>query len=46
MLKQINQIQKMISFDNATGENTITHNPKWPYIQCHSNRILIIGSLG
>ena len=37
---------KMINFDDYTNENTIEHNPKWPYIPDHLCRILIIGSSG
>ena len=36
----------MINFDDYTNENIIEHNPKWPYILDHPNRILIIGSSG
>ena len=34
----------MISFDNDTGENTITHNPNWLCTPDHQYKILIIGS--
>ena len=33
----------MINFDEYTNENTIKHNPNWPYIPDHPYRILIIG---
>ena len=33
----------MNNFDDAKGENTITHNPECPYIPDHPYRILIIG---
>ena len=32
----------MINFDDVT-KNKTEHNPKWPYIQDHPSRILIIG---
>ena len=32
----------MISFHEYTNENTIKHNPYWPYIPDHPYRILII----
>ena len=36
----------MINFDDYTNENIIEHNSKWPYIQDHPYRILIIGGSG
>ena len=39
-------IQKMISFDDVTKENTKEHNPNWPQIPDHLFRILIIGGSG
>ena len=36
----------MINFDEYTNENTIKHNPNWPYIPDHSYRMLIIGGSG
>ena len=36
----------MINFHEYTNENTIKHNPNWPYIPDHPYRILIIGSSG
>ena len=36
----------MINFDEYTNENTIKHNPNWPYIPDHPYRILIIGGSG
>ena len=33
----------MINFDDYTNENKTEHNPKWPYIPDHPQRILIIG---
>ena len=36
----------MINFDEYTNENTINHNPNWPYIPDHPQRILIIGGSG
>ena len=36
----------MINFDDYTNENITEHNSKWPYIQHHPYRILIIGSSG
>ena len=36
----------MINFYDYTNENTIEHNPKWPYILDHPYRILIIGVSG
>ena len=36
----------MINFDEYTNENTIKHNPNWPYIPNHSYSILIIGGSG
>ena len=35
----------MMKFDNVRGENTITHNLKWPYIPYHP-QVLIIGGSG
>ena len=39
-------IQKMISFDDVTKENTKEHIPNWPQIPDHLFRILIIGGSG
>ena len=36
----------MINFDSYTNESKTEHNPKWPYIQDHRYRILIIGGSG
>ena len=36
----------MINFHEYTNENTIKHNPNWPYISDHPYRILIIGGSG
>ena len=36
----------MINFDEYTNENTIKHNPNWPYIPDHPYRMLIIGGSG
>ena len=36
----------MINFDEYTNENTIKHNPNWPYAPDHPYRILIIGGSG
>ena len=36
----------MINFDEYTNENTIKHNPNWPYITDHSYRKLIVGGSG
>ena len=36
----------MINFDDYTNENKIKHNPDWPYIPDHPNRILILGGSG
>ena len=36
----------MIKFDEYTNENTIKHNPNWPFIPDHPYRILIIGGSG
>ena len=36
----------MINFDDYANENKIPHNQKWPYIQDHPYRILIIGVSG
>ena len=33
----------MIDFDNSTNENKREHNPKWPHIQDHLYKILIVG---
>ena len=35
-----------INFDDYTNENKTEHNPKWPYIQDHPYRILIVGGSG
>ena len=35
----------MMKFDDVRGENTITHNLKWPYIPYHP-QVLIIGGSG
>ena len=32
----------MINFDDYTNDNKTKHNPKWPYIPDHPNRIWII----
>ena len=40
--KYVDQIYKMINFDDYTNENIIEHNSKWPYIPDHPYRILII----
>ena len=34
----------MNNFDDYANEHETKHNPKWPYIPDHSNRILMIGS--
>ena len=36
----------MINFDDYTNENKTKHNPNWPYIPGHPNRVLIIGGSG
>ena len=36
----------MINFDYYTNEKKIEHNSKWPYIQDHQYRILIVGGSG
>ena len=36
----------MINFDDYANENKTKHNLKWPYIQDHPYRILIIGGSG
>ena len=36
----------MINFDHVTKENIKEHNPNWPNIPDHMNRILIIGGSG
>ena len=36
----------MINFDEYTNENTIKHNPNWPYIPDDPYRMLIIGGSG
>ena len=36
----------MFNFDNYTNENKTEYNSKWPHIQDHSSRILIIGGSG
>ena len=36
----------MINFDDYTNEKKIKHNPDWPYIPDHPNRILILGGSG
>ena len=46
MLKQRNQVWKMINVDHVIGANTITHNPNWQYIPNHPYRNLIIGGSG
>ena len=33
----------MYNFDVITNENNVEHNPKWPYIPDHPQRMLIIG---
>ena len=33
----------MISFDDFTNENIKEHNPNWPQVLDHSQRILITG---
>ena len=36
-------IQKMISFDDVTKEETEGRNPKWPQVPNHPYRTVIIG---
>ena len=36
----------MVNFDKYTNENKKEHNPNWPYIPDHPDRILIIGGSG
>ena len=36
----------MINFDEYTNENKVSHNPNWPYIPNHPQKILIIGDTG
>ena len=36
----------MINFDDITRENIKEHNPNWPQIPDHQNRILITGGFG
>ena len=36
----------MINFEDYANENKTKHNPKWPYIPDHPNRISIIGGSG
>ena len=36
----------MINFDEYTNKNKIEHNSKWPYIQHHPYRILIVRGSG
>ena len=36
----------MINFDNYTNENKTKHNPNWPYIPDHPQRILVVGGSG
>ena len=36
----------MNNFDNYTNEIKTEHNLKWPYIQDHPYRILIVGGSG
>ena len=36
----------MINFDDYANENKTQHNQKWPYIQDHPYRILIVGGSG
>ena len=36
----------MINFDDVTKENIKEHNPNWPQIPDHLNRILITGGSG
>ena len=36
----------MINFDDVTKEETKLHNPNWPEIPDHTQRILIIGASG
>ena len=36
----------MINFDEYTNEKKRKHNPNWPYIPDHPQRILIIGGSG
>ena len=36
----------MINFDHITRENIKEHNPNWPQIPDHQNRILITGGFG
>ena len=35
--------KKLFDFDGYTNENKAEHNPKWPHIPDHLNRILIKG---
>ena len=39
-------IQKMINFDDVIKEEIKQHNPNWPEIPDHPQRILIIGASG
>ena len=36
----------MINFDDVMKENIKEHNPNWPQISDHPQRILIIGGYG
>ena len=36
----------MINFEEVAGEYSQEHNPHWPQIPDHPNRILIIGGSG
>ena len=36
----------MIDFDDVAKENLKVHNPNWPQISDHPNKILIIGGSG
>ena len=36
----------MINFHDVTKEHIKEHNPNWPQISDHTDRILIIGSSG
>ena len=36
----------MINFDNYASENKTEPNSKWPYVQDHPYKILIVGGSG
>ena len=42
----IEECHQLIHFDDVTKENIKGHNPNWPQIPDHPNRILIIGGSG